>query len=168
MEGVGCRWIRGLLKLSVENGLKVVARLASSGSFDSAAHDEAVSGFAQDDSVKQTTAGPSSSPGFTRRCALPQRWPLACPITFGAMKKSFSLEHNVLSMIHRLPFLLMAIVQAFFAFRCLRNPQAVKRVNIDKRTIWENLPLSFYRGIGLLCASAASLFFYMFLKPPSN
>jgi len=62
----------------------------------------------------------------------------------------------------------MAIAQALLALRCLRNPQAAKRVNIDQMTIWANLPLSFYRGIGVLCASGAILFFYMFLKPHSN
>ena len=71
-------------------------------------------------------------------------------------------------MINRLGFLLMAIVQVLFALRCLRNPQKAKDVNIQQRTIWAKLPLSFYRGVGVLCAGAAILFFYMFLKPPSN
>jgi hypothetical protein len=71
-------------------------------------------------------------------------------------------------MLDRLVFLLMAIVQVLFAVRCLRNPQAAKDLNVQKRTIWAKLPLSFYRGVGLLCTGAAILFFYLFLKPPSH
>jgi hypothetical protein len=54
-----------------------------------------------------------------------------------------SLEGNAQSMIHRIPFLLMAIVQALFALRCLRNPEAAKAVNVQQGTIWAKLPLSF-------------------------
>jgi hypothetical protein len=59
----------------------------------------------------------------------------------------------------------MAVVQALFAVRCLRSPEAAKTVNVQLRTIWANLPLAFYRGVGVICAGAAILFFYLFLKP---
>jgi len=36
------------------------------------------------------------------------------------------------------------------------------------RKIAAKLPLSFYRGVGVFCAGAAILFFYLFLNPPSN
>jgi hypothetical protein len=62
----------------------------------------------------------------------------------------------------------MAIVQAFFAVRCLRNPEAAKDENVRMMTIWANLPLSFWRALGIICAGAAILFFYLFLYPPSN
>ena len=71
-------------------------------------------------------------------------------------------------MIERIAFLLMAIVQVLFAVRCLRNPQAAKDVNIRLRTIWANLPLSFYRGVGVVCAAFAIFFFCLFLNPPSH
>jgi hypothetical protein len=69
---------------------------------------------------------------------------------------------------HRLPFLLMAIVQVLFAVRCVRNPKAAKDVNIRMGTIWAKLPTSFYRGLGVVCAGAAILFFYLSLNPPSH
>jgi hypothetical protein len=62
----------------------------------------------------------------------------------------------------------MAVVQTLFAVRCLRNPEAAKRVNVQQGTIWANLPLAFFRGLGVICAGAAILFFYLFLKPHSN
>jgi hypothetical protein len=68
----------------------------------------------------------------------------------------------------------MAIAQAAFAVRGLRNPQAVKDLNMVNprsefvRKIAAKLPLSFYRGVGVFCAGAAILFFYLFLNPPSN
>lgn len=71
-------------------------------------------------------------------------------------------------MLHRLLFLLMAIAQAAFAVRGLRNPQAAKDVNVNMHTTWAKLPLSFYRVVGVLCAGLAILFFYLFLSPPSN
>jgi hypothetical protein len=71
-------------------------------------------------------------------------------------------------MIQRVPFLLMALVQVFFAVRCLHNPRAAKEVNIRMGTIWAKLPLSFYRGVGVACAAAALLFFYLSLYPPSQ
>jgi hypothetical protein len=79
-----------------------------------------------------------------------------------------SLEGYAQSMIHRIPFLLMAIVQALFALRCLRNPEAAKAVNVQQGTIWAKLPLSFYRAIGVLCAGAAILFLYLFLGATSK
>jgi type VI protein secretion system component VasF len=62
----------------------------------------------------------------------------------------------------------MAIVQGLFALRCFRNPQAAKDVNVRMGTVWAKLPLSFYRGVGVLCAVAAFLFFYLFLNPPAH
>jgi hypothetical protein len=81
-------------------------------------------------------------------------------------KSSVSTERR--RVMHRLPFLLMAIVQALFAIRALRNPRAVKDLNIRLGTVWANLPLSFVRGVGVVCAGAAILFFYLFLWPPSK
>jgi len=69
-------------------------------------------------------------------------------------------------MINRVFFLFMAMMQVVFALRLLRNPQAAKAVNIQLRTIWARLPLVFYRGLGVLCAIAAIIFFYLFLNPP--
>jgi hypothetical protein len=65
-------------------------------------------------------------------------------------------------------FLLMAVAQVFFAIRLVRNPQAAKDVNIRMKTMWAKFPLTFYRGAGVVCAGAAILFFYMFLRPRSN
>jgi len=67
----------------------------------------------------------------------------------------------------RVFFLLMAIAQVLFAIRCLRNPQAAKDVNVRLKTIWARLPLSFYRGIGVLCTAAAMWFLYLFFNPPN-
>ncbi len=63
---------------------------------------------------------------------------------------------------HRLLFLLMAILQALFAIRAIRTPQKVKDLNLSLKTIWAELPISFFRGIGVVCAGAAILFFYLF------
>jgi hypothetical protein len=71
-------------------------------------------------------------------------------------------------MLHRLPFLLMAIMQVVFAIRGFCNPQAAKDINVRFGTIWAKLPLWFYRGIGVVCSVAAILFFYLFLNPPSH
>jgi type VI protein secretion system component VasF len=57
----------------------------------------------------------------------------------------------------------MAVVQALFALRCFRNPEAAKLINVEQGTIWAKLPLSFYRALGVLCAGAAILFLYLFL-----
>jgi len=48
-RGWGAGGKRRASKWPVEKGSKIVARPVSSGAFDSAVHDEAVSGFAQDD-----------------------------------------------------------------------------------------------------------------------
>lgn len=71
-------------------------------------------------------------------------------------------------MIQRLLFLLMAIVQAFFAVRLFRNPEEAKELNDRMGTILAKLPLSCYRAIGIVCAAATLLFFYLFLHTPGN
>jgi hypothetical protein len=71
-------------------------------------------------------------------------------------------------MTSRIWFLLMAIAQVFFAVRCLLQPEIAKAGNVRMKTIDAKLPLFFFRGMGLVCAGAAALFFCLFLKPPSN
>lgn len=71
-------------------------------------------------------------------------------------------------MIQRLLFLVMAIVQALFAFRLLRNPEAAKELNDRYGTVFAKLPLSCNRAIGVVCAAATIVFFYLFLRPPGN
>ncbi len=69
--------------------------------------------------------------------------------------------------VQRALFLLMAAVQALFAFRALGNPQAAKDLNIRLKTIWAKLPLSFYRGVGIVCAGLSIWFLYLFLNASS-
>lgn len=69
---------------------------------------------------------------------------------------------------HRMIFLLLAVIQIALAFRLLRRPQAAKDVNIQLNTTWARLPLWFYRGIGVLFSCAAVWCFYMFLYWPKS
>lgn len=80
------------------------------------------------------------------------------------LKKSRPWPDNPL--MQRSLFLFMAVAQVLFAVRCLRNPQAAKAVNIRLKTVWARLPLSFYRGVGIVCAGGAIWFLYLFFNPP--
>jgi hypothetical protein len=71
-------------------------------------------------------------------------------------------------MVQRIGFLLMAMAQALFAVRCLRNPKSAREENVSLKTIFANLPLGFYRTVGALCAVRPCYFSSLFLKPPSN
>jgi hypothetical protein len=62
----------------------------------------------------------------------------------------------------------MAIVQVVFAVQAIFRPQAARAGNIKQKNIYAKMPLPVYRAVGLVCAGAAILFFYMFLNPPSH
>jgi hypothetical protein len=71
-------------------------------------------------------------------------------------------------MTHRLSFPLMATVQVVFAVQAIFRPQAARAGNIKRKNIYANMPLPIYRAVGFVCAGAAVLFFYLFLKSYSN